>query len=122
MEYNANYSSYPDHAPAGPAEEGGQASGSCRAGSPGGCGSAGSPTEPGRIGFSNVVIEPLFRDQVDFDTFPKSDFRVVKVLDCQAVKKSGKLLQFTLDDVSDTIFQIGRNSSWEAFAWISPGS
>ena len=56
---------------------------------------------PEKIDFSNVVIEPLFQDQVDFDTFSKSDFRAVKVLDCQAVKKSKKLLQFTLDDGSD---------------------
>lgn len=55
---------------------------------------------PEKIDFSNVVIEPLFQDQVDFDTFSKSDFRAVKVLDCQAVKKSRKLLQFTLDDGS----------------------
>ena len=55
---------------------------------------------PEKIDFSNVVIEPLFQDQVDFDTFSKSDFRAVKVLDCQAVKKSKKLLQFTLDDGS----------------------
>ena len=59
-----------------------------------------APTEPEKIDFSNVVIEPLFQDQVDFDTFSKSDFRAVKVLDCQAVKKSKKLLQFTLDDGS----------------------
>ena len=56
--------------------------------------------EPEKIDFSKVVIEPLFQDQVDFDTFSKSDFRAVKVLDCQAVKKSKKLLQFTLDDGS----------------------
>ena len=55
---------------------------------------------PEKIDFSNVVIEPLSQDQVDFDTFSKSDFRAVKVLDCQAVKKSKKLLQFTLDDGS----------------------
>ena len=58
------------------------------------------PVEPEKIDFSNVVIEPLFADQVDFETFPKSDFHAVKVLDCQAVKKSKKLLQFTLDDGS----------------------
>ena len=46
------------------------------------------------------MIEPLFQDQVDFETFSKSDFRVVKVLDCEAVKKSKKLLKFTLDDGS----------------------
>ncbi len=50
------------------------------------------------IDFSNVVIEPLFQDQVDFETFSKSDFRAVKVLACEAVKKSKKLLKFTLDD------------------------
>ena len=59
-----------------------------------------APAEPEKIDFSNVVIEPLFQDQVDFETFSKSDFRAVKVLDCQAVKKSKKLLQFTLDDGS----------------------
>ena len=59
-----------------------------------------APAEPEKIDFSNVVIELLFQDQVDFDTFSKSDFRAVKVLDCQAVKKSKKLLQFTLDDGS----------------------
>ena len=50
------------------------------------------------IDFSNVEIEPLFRDEVDFDTFSKSDFRAVKVKECVAVPKSKKLLQFTLDD------------------------
>ena len=53
-----------------------------------------------KIDFSNVVIEPLFEDQVDFETFQKSDFRAVKVLDCEAVPKSKKLLKFTLDDGS----------------------
>jgi lysyl-tRNA synthetase class 2 len=53
-----------------------------------------------KIDFSNVVIEPLFQDQVDFETFSKSDFRAVKVLECEAVKKSKKLLKFTLDDGS----------------------
>ena len=52
------------------------------------------------IDFSNVVIEPLFTDQVDFETFSKSDFRAVKVLSCEAVPKSKKLLRFTLDDGS----------------------
>ena len=51
-----------------------------------------------KIDFSNVQIEPLFQDQVDFDTFSKSDFRAVKVKKCEAVKKSKKLLKFTLDD------------------------
>ncbi len=50
------------------------------------------------VDFSNVVIEPLFEDMVDFETFSKSDFRVVKVKDCVAVEKSKKLLMFTLDD------------------------
>ena len=54
------------------------------------------------IDFSNVVIEPLFTDFVDFETFSKSDFRAVKVKDCVAVPKSKKLLQFTLDDGSGT--------------------
>ena len=51
-----------------------------------------------KIDFSKVEIEPLFQDWVDFETFSKSDFRAVKVLACEAVKKSKKLLQFTLDD------------------------
>ena len=58
---------------------------------------AASPVEE-IIDFSNVEIEPLFRDEVDFDTFSKSDFRAVKVKECVAVPKSKKLLQFTLDD------------------------
>ena len=52
------------------------------------------------IDFSNVQIEPLFQDQVDFDTFAKSDYRAVKVKACEAVKKSKKLLKFVLDDGS----------------------
>ena len=52
------------------------------------------------IDFSKVEIEPLFKDFVDFDTFSKSDFRAVKVKDCEAVKKSKKLLKFVLDDGS----------------------
>lgn len=55
-----------------------------------------------KIDFSNVEIEPLFKDFVDFETFSKSDFRAVKVLDCEAVKKSKKLLKFTLDDGTGT--------------------
>ena len=55
-----------------------------------------------KIDFSNAKIEPLFEDQVDFDTFSKSDFRAVKVKACEAVKKSKKLLQFTLDDGTGT--------------------
>jgi len=55
-----------------------------------------------KIDFSNVVIEPLFADTVDFETFSRSDFRAVKVLACEAVKKSKKLLKFTLDDGSGT--------------------
>ncbi len=57
-----------------------------------------APAAEEKIDFSNVVIEPLFEEQVDFETFSKSDFRAVKVLDCEAVKKSKKLLKFTLDD------------------------
>ena len=55
-----------------------------------------------KIDFSKVTIEPLFEEQVDFDTFSKSDFRAVKVKACEAVKKSKKLLQFTLDDGTGT--------------------
>lgn len=54
--------------------------------------------EPEKIDFSKVEIEPLFKDFVDFETFSKSDFRAVKVLSCEAVPKSKKLLKFTLDD------------------------
>ena len=55
-----------------------------------------------KIDFSNVKIEPLFEEEVDFDTFSKSDFRAVKVKECAAVPKSKKLLQFTLDDGTGT--------------------
>ena len=58
--------------------------------------------EPEKIDFSKVEIEPLFKDFVDFETFSKSDFRAVKVLACEAVPKSKKLLKFTLDDGTDT--------------------
>ncbi len=58
--------------------------------------------KPEIIDFSNVEIEPLFEEQVDFETFSKSDFRVVKVKDCTAVPKSKKLLQFVLDDGTGT--------------------
>lgn len=57
-----------------------------------------APVAEEKIDFSNVEIEPLFKDYVDFETFSKSDFRAVKVKDCVAVPKSKKLLQFTLDD------------------------
>ena len=57
-----------------------------------------APAAEEKIDFSNVQIEPLFADFVDFDTFSKSDFRAVKVKACEAVKKSKKLLKFTLDD------------------------
>ena len=55
-------------------------------------------SEPEKIDFSKVKVEPLFEEDVDFDTFSKSDFRAVKVKECVAVPKSKKLLQFTLDD------------------------
>ena len=55
-----------------------------------------------KIDFSNVKVEPLFEEEVDFDTFSKSDFRAVKVKECVAVPKSKKLLQFTLDDGTGT--------------------
>ena len=59
-----------------------------------------APVVEAKIDFSNVQIEPLFTDLVDFDTFSKSDFRAVKVKECEAVKKSKKLLKFVLDDGS----------------------
>ena len=61
-----------------------------------------APIVEEKIDFSNVQIEPLFKDQVDFDTFSKSDFRAVKVKECEAVKKSKKLLKFVLDDGTGT--------------------
>ena len=64
--------------------------------------SSAAPAAAEKIDFSNVQIEPLFTDYVDFETFSKSDFRAVKVKACEAVKKSKKLLQFTLDDGTGT--------------------
>ena len=61
-----------------------------------------APVVEEKIDFSNVQIEPLFQDQVDFDTFSKSDFRAVKVKECEAVKKAKKLLKFVLDDGTGT--------------------
>ena len=61
-----------------------------------------APVVEEKIDFSNVQIEPLFQDQVDFGTFSKSDFRAVKVKECEAVKKSKKLLKFVLDDGTGT--------------------
>ena len=61
-----------------------------------------APVVEEKIDFSNVQIEPLFQDQVDFDTFSKSDFRAVKVKECEDVKKSKKLLKFVLDDGTGT--------------------
>ena len=61
-----------------------------------------APVVEEKIDFSNVEIEPLFKDFVDFDTFAKSDYRAVKVKACEAVKKSKKLLKFVLDDGSGT--------------------
>ena len=61
-----------------------------------------APEAPEKIDFSNVEIEPLFKDYVDFDTFSKSDFRAVKIKSCEAVKKSKKLLKFVLDDGTGT--------------------
>ena len=63
---------------------------------------AAAPVVEEKIDFTGVEIEPLFADTVDFETFSKSDFRAVKVKDCVAVKKSKKLLQFTLDDGTGT--------------------
>ena len=61
-----------------------------------------APEAEETIDFSNVQIEPLFQDTIDFETFSKSDFRAVKVKECEAVKKSKKLLKFVLDDGSGT--------------------
>ena len=61
-----------------------------------------APAVEEKIDFSNVQIEPLFTEFVDFDTFSKSDFRAVKVKECEAVKKSKKLLKFVLDDGTGT--------------------
>ena len=61
-----------------------------------------APVVEEKIDFSHVEIEPLFKDFVDFDTFSKSDFRAVKVKECEAVKKSKKLLKFVLDDGTGT--------------------
>ena len=63
---------------------------------------AAAPVETAKVDFSNVKVEPLFEEEVDFDTFSKSDFRAVKVKECVAVPKSKKLLQFTLDDGTGT--------------------
>ena len=63
---------------------------------------AAAPAETAKVDFSNVKVEPLFEEEVDFETFSKSDFRAVKVKECVAVPKSKKLLQFTLDDGTGT--------------------
>ena len=88
-----------DEAPAGGASVANVANGPASAGSD----PSAQPVraeEVAAVDFSNVVVEPLFQDEVDFDTFSKSDFRAVKVLACEAVPKSKKLLKFTLDDGS----------------------
>ena len=74
-----------------------------------------APVVEEKIDFSNVQIEPLFADQVDFDTFSKSDFRAVKVKECEAVKKSKKLLKFVLDDGTgvDRVILSGIHDSYE---------
>ena len=72
-------------------------------------------SQEGKIDFSKVEIEPLFKDSVDFETFSKSDFRAVKVKECEAVKKSKKLLKFTLDDgtVEDRVILSGIHAYYE---------
>ena len=72
-------------------------------------------SQEGKIDFSKVEIEPLFKDSVDFETFSKSDFRAVKVKECEAVKKSKKLLKFTLDDGTgeDRVILSGINAYYE---------
>nr|WP_330410377.1 methionine--tRNA ligase subunit beta [Criibacterium bergeronii] len=61
-----------------------------------------TPAQEEKIDFSNVKVEPLFEESVDFETFAKSDFRAVKVIACEEVPKSNKLLKFTLNDGTDT--------------------
>ena len=82
--------------------------------------STAAPEKEEVIDFSKVKVEPLFEEFVDFDTFSKSDFRAVKVKACEAVKKSKKLLQFTLDDGCRTDFadiqnkkECGGNRQWQ---------
>ena len=72
-------------------------------------------TESEKIDFSNVKIEPIFEEMVDFDTFSKSDFRAVKILACEAVPKSKKLLKFTLDDgeLKDRVILSGIHEYYE---------
>ena len=72
-------------------------------------------TPNSQIDFSKVVVEPLFTDMVDFETFSKSDFRAVKVKECVAVEKSKKLLKFTLDDGSgkDRVILSGIHAYYE---------
>ena len=74
-----------------------------------------APVVEEKIDFSNVQIEPLFQDQVDFDTFSKSDFRAVKIKECEAVKKSKKLLKFVLDDGTgvDRVILSGIHENYE---------
>ena len=73
-----------------------------KSGGAGASATSSAPSASAKIDFSKVVIEPMFEEQVDFDTFSKSDFRAVKVKECIAVPKSKKLLQFTLDDGTGT--------------------
>lgn len=84
---------------------------------PEGRGGSGSATkkETVEVDFSKVKIEPLFEDFVDFETFSKSDFRIVKIKDCEAVKKSDKLLKFVLNDGSgeDRIILSGIHKYYE---------
>ncbi|MEI3365659.1 MAG: hypothetical protein V8R59_08800 [Enterocloster sp.] len=86
----------PNHEDTGRCKDGAGA----RSGAPGDNNGFFTPNE--KIDFSKVKVEPLFEEQVDFETFSKSDFRAVKVKACEAVKKSKKLLQFTLDDGTGT--------------------
>ena len=74
-----------------------------------------APEVPEKIDFSNVEIEPLFADFVDFETFAKSDFRAVKVKECTAVPKSKKLLKFVLDDGTgeDRVILSGIHDTYE---------
>lgn len=78
-----------------------ETSGAAAAGASGAASAAAVSAPQIQIDFSKVKVEPLFEDAVDFDTFSKSDFRVVKIEACEAVPKSKKLLKFTLNDGTD---------------------
>ena len=81
---------------------------------------ANSASAAEKIDFSNVKIEPIFREMVDFDTFAKIDYRAVKILACEAVPKSKKLLKFTLDDGErkDRVILSGIHEYYDRKNWL----